>query len=289
MTNENQELASQLGHVLWLGGMSGVGKTTGARAVAHHYDLRLYSIDSYTYLHAQRTNPARQPALASYSILSLDELWVDPEPEAIVQRFVAATQERLELVIQDLLALPADAPILVEGPHLLPSLVAPLVTSPAQTLYLVADPTLQRDLVEKRGGAVSAQTSQPDRAHHNRLRRDQLLAQRVQQEAAELGLTVIEVDHPTATAPAIQSHFQPAIGAWLAQGDHGDATARRRDENDARLLQWRLHSERVPGAAAGELEFACECDRRGCDETVPLTLLAASSLRVHREHFIADN
>src|SRR5690349_6940994 len=122
MTNGNQELASRLEHVIWLGGMSAVGKTTGARTVARHYDLRLYSIDSYTYVHTRRTDPARHPALASYSILSPDQLWVEPEPEAIVERFVAASHERLELVIEDLLALPADAPILVEGPHLLPSL-----------------------------------------------------------------------------------------------------------------------------------------------------------------------
>src|SRR5439155_12238382 len=40
--------------LLWLGGMSGVGKTTAARAVARRYDLWLYSLDARTYAHAER-------------------------------------------------------------------------------------------------------------------------------------------------------------------------------------------------------------------------------------------
>jgi 2-phosphoglycerate kinase len=291
MTKGIHEMASRLEHVLWLGGMSGVGKTTGARTVARRYVLRFYSIDSHTYLHAERTNPDRHPALASYSTLSLDQLWVDPPPEAIVERFVASAPERLELVIEDLLELPADAPILVEGPHLLPSLVAPLVASPTRTLYLVADPTLQRELIQTRGASVPAQTSAPERAHQNRLRRDELLAEQLQHEATELGFTVVEVDHPANTARAIESKFQPSLQAWLRKGARGDVAARRREDNDARLLQWRLHlhAQRVPAAGVGEVAFACECDRQGCAETVPLTLSAATNLRTNSERFMAHH
>jgi len=39
--------------VLWVGGMSGVGKTTAARRVARRLDLWLYSIDARTYAHAE--------------------------------------------------------------------------------------------------------------------------------------------------------------------------------------------------------------------------------------------
>lgn len=289
MATTNEELPRELSHVLWLGGMSGVGKTTGARKIARRYDLRFYSVDSYTYAHSDRTDPERHPALASYSILSLDQLWVDPEPEAIVERFVTAAGERLELVIDDLLALPADAPIIVEGPHLLPPLVAPLVASPAQALYLIADPALQRELVTKRGPGGSAQTSNPDRAHQNRLRRDELLATEVRHEAAERGFAVVQVRHPAETETAIESHFEPVLQDWLARGDRGDVAARRREENDARLLQWHLHVERVPAAGGSELEFACECDRAGCGETVLLSLAAASDLRSNGEAFLAHN
>jgi 2-phosphoglycerate kinase len=174
-----KSLPEQLTNILWVGGMSGIGKTTGARAVARRYDLRLYSLDARTYVHAARTDLERHPVLASYSILSRDELWVEPEPEEIAERFIASSRERLELVVEDLLALSKDVPILVDGPQLFPSLIRPLVRSAGHAIYLVADPALHRELVAQRGGSLSAaRTRDQARARENRLLRDEYTGSR---------------------------------------------------------------------------------------------------------------
>jgi shikimate kinase len=47
----------RLARVFWLGGMSGVGKTTAARALARRHDLRLYSFDAHQYEHTSRMPP----------------------------------------------------------------------------------------------------------------------------------------------------------------------------------------------------------------------------------------
>jgi hypothetical protein len=278
----------ELGHVLWLGGMSGVGKTTNGRAVARKFDLRFYSLDSYTLdHHRNRVRPDEHPALASFDRLSVEELWVQTTGEQIADRFEAASRERFPFVVDDLLALPSDAPILAEGPQLLPDLVAPLLAHGDQALYLVADGELQRQLVLGRGGASYERSSDPDRALANRLERDRVLSERLRAAAAERGLTMQALRRPAEAPALIEAQFRRVLEAWDARGDRGDVAARRREENDARLWQWRLHAETAPKAAAGEVQLACECARPGCALTVPVNLEQAESIRRHLQPFVA--
>lgn len=277
-----------LAHVLWLGGMSGVGKTTNGRSVARKFDLRFYSLDSYTLdHHRNRVRPDEHPALASFDRLSLEELWVQTDGKEIADRFEAASRERFPFVVDDLLGLPNDAPILVDGPQLLPDLVAPLLPHADQALYLVADADLRRRLVVARGGGSHDRSSDPERAFANRLERDRILGERVRLSALEHGLTVMQVRDPVEAPGLIEAQFQRVLATWDARGDRGDVTARRREENDARLRQWRLYAENVPDAAVAEAQLACECDRPGCTVTVTLTLAEAESIRMRIEPFLA--
>jgi 2-phosphoglycerate kinase len=278
----------ELGHVLWLGGMSGVGKTTNGRAVARRFDLRFYALDSYTLdHHRNRVRPEEHPALASFDRLSVEELWVNTTGEEIADRFEAACRERFAFVLDDVRSLPRDAPILVEGPQLLPELVAPLLEHTDQALYLVADGDLQRKLVVGRGGAGYARSSDPERALANRLERDRILTERLRVAAAERGLSVQRVSDPAEAPGLIEAQFRRALAAWDARGERGDVAARRREENDARLLQWRLYAAEAPRAAAGEVPLACECEQQGCTLTVPVTLGEAESGRARSQPFLA--
>jgi hypothetical protein len=255
--------------------MPGVGKTTAARTFARRHDLRLYSVDSYTYAHAALLPPETR---------SLDELWVDPTPAGLADRFEAHARERFALVAHELELLPDDAPVLAEGPHLLPERVAPHATGET-AIFVAAAAALQRRLVIERGSAVYARTRDPERARENRLRRDALLAERLRVEAAVHGLPVREVTHPTEVEPLLEEHFREALSGWLAQPDHGDVGARRRDDNDARLAQWRAHVSFAPEAADGIVELSCECDRSGCTSSVVVGLVEAEEARVSGKRF----
>lgn len=272
--------ASDFEHVLWLGGMSGVGKTTNGRAVARKFDLRFYSLDSYTLdHHHNRVRPAEHPALTAFDTLSVEEKWVQTTGGEIADRFEAASRERFPFVLDDLLALPRDAPILVEGPQLLPDLVAPLLPQADHALYLVADSHLQRRLVEARGGASYEQSSDPERAANNRAERDQILSERVRAAASQRGLAVEEVHDPAEAPGLIEAHFRRVLQAWDARGKRGDVSALRRDENDARLRQWRMHADNTDQDPSVEVPLACECDNPGCGLTVPTTLRDAEAAR----------
>jgi 2-phosphoglycerate kinase len=215
--------------VLWLGGMSGVGKTTAARAFALEHELWLYSIDARTYEHA-----AKLPS----DSLTLDERWVDSTPGELADWFEEHARALFALVAADLEAIPDDgAPILVEGPQLLPELVS------GKTLFIVAQPDLQRALVIARGSDLYSRTRDPERARANRLARDEILAARLRTHAE-----VVEVARVEETRDAVDVRFLPVIADWLARDDRGDSEARRRYDEEARERQRRAHAAAVaPG------------------------------------------
>lgn len=235
--------------------MSGVGKTTAARAIARRYDLHLYSLDSRTYAHAElRASPALS--------ITADELWLERTPEQMADDFEAEARQRFPLVLHDLAALPDDgAPVIVDGPQLLPELVD------GPSLFVLANPQLQRTLVEARGSLTYSRTRDPRRALDNRLRRDEILAARIRAAAP-----VVEVSNVRETEAAVEDAFRPALDAWLARGDRGDVGSRRRAENDRRFDQWRRYAEHEPRALDGVLDFACECDAPGCTAVVAVTI-----------------
>ena len=69
-SSRSRKRGGGVGRVLWLGGMSGVGKRRAARDVARRHDLWLYSIDARTYAHAEAMD---SPSLR----MTLDELWLE--------------------------------------------------------------------------------------------------------------------------------------------------------------------------------------------------------------------
>jgi hypothetical protein len=232
--------------VLWLGGMSGVGKTTAARRVARRLDLWLYSIDARTYAHAEAM---QVPALT----MTVDELWLDRSPEQMAQEFLDEADARFPLIQAEVSAIPEDgAPILVEGPQL------PLGLEPA--LYVVASPVLQQELLAGRGSFTYSSTRDPGRAFANRVRRDEILREWLLPHA-------IEIEDVGQTERILESFVREH--ATLPRG--GDVAARRRYDNDAAVDQWRRYAEREPRARDVTFDFACECDRPGCEALVSVS------------------
>jgi hypothetical protein len=205
--------------------MSGVGKTTAARTFARRHDLWLYSLDARSYEHdAQLPDDGK----------TLDERWVDTTPEKLADWFEDYSRRRFALVLDDLTDYDDGAPILVDGPQLLPDLVG------EHSLFVVASPELQRELVVGRGSDLYARTRDPERALENRLGRDVVLAQRLAADA-----DVVTISDVNETAAAVEARFLPVISDWVARSDHGDVVARRRAEEDARERQRRAHMAHV--------------------------------------------
>lgn len=193
--------SARLGHVHWIGGGSGGGKSTIARRLADQYGLRLYHTDRSMRDHAARSNPHDHPMLAEFMAMDMDERWVDRPVETMLETFHWFRGEAFEFIVDDLLSM-GDTPVIVEGIRLLPAVVAPLLASPNRAVWLLPTPRFRRDAFTSRGGlwTIAGRTRDPYRALENLFERDDLFTGRLRREVDSLGLTGIDVDHPLAEA-----------------------------------------------------------------------------------------
>ncbi len=214
-------LRSALAHVVWIGGPTDAGKTSAARALAARYALRTYHYDllDRTELpgHWARVDPARHPHMHAARGRSREATWVETTPAAMLTVWRRTAAERFALALEDLLALPGAPPVVAEGYGFLPELVAPLLTSPRQAVWLVPSDAFRLAGRARRGkDTLWADTSDPERARRNHLGRDLLIGQVVREQAHRLGLTVAEVDGTRSVedvAAHVAAHFGPLLPA----------------------------------------------------------------------------
>lgn len=128
--------------------------------------------------------------------MSMDERWVTRTPNEMLKTFHWFQGEGFDLILEDLLELPRDPPVLAEGFRLLPRLVLPLLTRVDQAVWLVPTPAFRRVAFDTRGFTwdIPRKTTAPERALANLLLRDHLFSEQVAEDAKQLSLHVIEVD-----------------------------------------------------------------------------------------------
>lgn len=209
-----QELINALSHVLWIGGAPDSGKSTIAQELAGRHQLQAYHYDQHDLAHHEQL---AQTSLRHRAFLnaSLDERWVQPEPEMLMQRSLGSFRDRFPLVIEDLLALPNQRQTIAEGFGLLPELLASVLSHPAQAIWLIPSESFKRASMKRRGKpSFSIQVSDPERAKSNLLARDMLLAAYIEEQASAYGYTVQAVDglrSPEALANLLEQHFAPFL------------------------------------------------------------------------------
>lgn len=166
--------------------------------------------------HARRSTPASTPLLHDFIAMDMDERWANRTPEEMFQTFHWFASEGFELIVEDLLALPEEPLILVEGFRLLPRLVAPLLTHPDQAVWLIPTPDFRRAAFDSRGSTweIPRKTSKPEQALSNLLARDQLFTDEVAREASALQLRVIKVDGAVSAddmTTRVADHFRLSV------------------------------------------------------------------------------
>ena len=191
-----EELRGRLCHVRWLGGGSGAGKSTIAHALARRHGLRLYATDDVMAEHARRCLPGDCPELHAFAAMSMDERWLHRTPHVMLETFHWFRGEGFHLIVEDLLALPQEPGILVEGFRLLPRLVEPLLADRGCAVWLLPTPEFRWAAFEARDTTwqIADRTSDPLRALRNLLERDRLFTERLREETREQGLRVVSAD-----------------------------------------------------------------------------------------------
>lgn len=209
-----QDLRQALSHVLWIGGATDAGKTTISQIITGRYGLQLYNYDRHDSPQTERLAQSISHYRA-FLLASLDERWVHPEPEDLVQRALRAFQDRFSLVVEDLLALPREPMIVAEGFGLTPELLSPVLSSKRQAIWLVPTKDFKWASMKRRNKpSFRDKTSDPEKATRNLFTRDMLLAEQVKVQAQAHGLKVYEVDGSQSIeemATLVEQHFEPFL------------------------------------------------------------------------------
>lgn len=190
----------ELKHVYWIGGGSVAGKSTIARRIAAEHGLRVYPTDDVMADHARRSSREDCPLLHAFMAMDIDERWLNRSPKTMLETFHWFRGEGFKLIIEDVLRLPREPEIVVEGFRLLPSLVKPLLSAPNRAVWLLPAPDFRQAMVQSRresSWGFLARTTDPERALRNLLERDRMFTDILREETARLGLAAIEVDTTT--------------------------------------------------------------------------------------------
>ena len=196
-TSGNAALREQLQHVYWIGGGSGAGKSTIAGCIAAQRGLKVYATDDVMADHARRSTHEDSPLLRRFMAMDMDERWVNRPPKILLETFHWFEGEGFHLIIDDVLRLPREAGIIVEGFRLLPRLVKPLLSVSTHAVWLLPTAAFREAVMESRGGSAwgfLARTSDPERALRNLLERDRMFTDILREETARLKLSAIDVD-----------------------------------------------------------------------------------------------
>ena len=194
---EAAALPARLRHVYWIGGGSGAGKSTIARRLADRKGWRLYATDDVMGEHARRTTPQEAPFLHRFMAMDMDDRWVNRSPEAMLDTFHWYRGEAFGLIVEDLLRLPQEPCVVVEGFRLLPHLVRPLLAAPGHAVWLLPTPEFRRTVFRSRAAAGEGfvrNTSDPAKAARNLAERDQMFTSRLRTETRRLRLPAIQVE-----------------------------------------------------------------------------------------------
>ncbi len=101
------------------------------------------------------------------------------------------------MIVDDLLGVPTDVRVIVEGFRLLPHLVKPILLASNHAVWLLPSPEFREATIGRRGGLTSgflAKTSNPERALQNLLERDRMFTDRLRKNVEHLELRTIEIN-----------------------------------------------------------------------------------------------
>jgi hypothetical protein len=189
------DLKLALSHVRWIGGPPDTGKSSLAKVIGDRFGLQVYSLDEHAEDHWENHVSKNASAFGHALMqLSLDERWIGHSPETQVDNVLRIEEDDFPLVIDDLLAMPAQPQTVAEG-TLLPSLLEPLLSSQQQAIWLLPTDKFKRESFYRRGkNRFHDERSNPAQALENHLLRDQLLGQRIREQALARGYKILEVD-----------------------------------------------------------------------------------------------
>jgi 2-phosphoglycerate kinase len=189
------DLQRLLSHAYILGGSPCSGKSTIAEMLATQYGVQYYKADDHEANHIQRSTPDLQPVMFKYSRMSWDEIW-SQTAEKLLHDEIEYYHERFPFILDDLIQLNLEPPVILEGAAFLPELIKQYPVKHENMIFMIPTMEFQLHHYAQRLWIQSIldECHNPQEAFENWMKRDTLFSQEVSHQASVYGFRVIQVD-----------------------------------------------------------------------------------------------
>ncbi len=159
------------------------------------FDLCYFKADDHVSEYLLRCTQLEQPMMFQYSKLSWNEIWSKPVDIQVTEVF-HFYQEMFPFILDDLLKIEDDKPVLLEGAAFLPELLDGWPTNRSKVLFMRPTPEFQENHYRTRSWIqpIINSCDDPDLAFHNWMKRDELFGDEVSRQASNRELKVLVVD-----------------------------------------------------------------------------------------------
>jgi 2-phosphoglycerate kinase len=184
----------QLAHILWIGGATDSGKSTVAQNLAQRYGIFVYHYDKVDNEQIEKLSKTVSE-IHQFFNASMDDRWINTTPKMMLDFLLISFLHRFQLVIESLLEMPKEKPIIVEGFGLLPDLVHPMLSNRHQAIWFVPTEKFKRESMTRRGKpSFASSLTNPEQAKMNLFTRDMMLANYYRKQVLSYGYTLCEID-----------------------------------------------------------------------------------------------
>src|SRR6185369_4131598 len=171
------------------------GKSTITEMLAAKYGFQYYTADDHEANHLQHSTPDLQPVMFKYSKMSWDEIW-SQTVEKLLHDEIEYYHERFPFIINDLIQLNLEPPVILEGAAFLPELIKRFPVKHENITFMIPTTEFQLRHYAQRPWieTILKECHDPKQAFENWMRRDALFSQKVSHQASVYGFRVIQVD-----------------------------------------------------------------------------------------------
>ena len=190
--------SSQNHPVYWIGGSFSGGKSTTTRLLAEWHDMATYHLDWHL---------LKDPVFTKFRVKDANWFWMpnDRKMERYPPAFPTAVSQIDELS--------RARSVVVEGPGLLPHLLASYDVAPEHVIYLLPTPSFQRRMNRQRGDWVErtlAPFAEPEEAWEEWMQLDEQFADLIEASATAAGYRCVRNDGELSAEGVVQlveQHF----------------------------------------------------------------------------------
>lgn len=204
-----------LSHVIWLGGPTDSGKTTLATHIAKTRGYQYYSSDQTGGEHLRRllqTDTKHKKYIES--VFDADERWTGYTPEDIAEQSLGVARERFQYVVEDLIALSNQAPVIAEGLAFTPEIIHPVMTSEYQGVWLMpAKEIMEKSFRKKAGFLKSVMGDQAETAINILFQASLRLMEFIKFQCGQYGCKMYEIEET-------KSMEENAVNTWAHFSRH---------------------------------------------------------------------